>query len=114
MGTGTPTVFPGTPQNLPGDSWGHFFFRGGPSQSFQNRHPALVTCNLSYSVAPLRPRGAGVISWFLHVRDSFEIHGDTLFSLGTLPVKSYSRLTAKNCDLTKWGSQAWGWTGHVR
>ncbi len=55
-----------------------------------------------------------MISWYSHVRGSLEIHGDTFFSLGTLPVKSYLGLTAKNGDLTKRGSQAWGWTGHVR
>jgi hypothetical protein len=60
---------------------GTLFFHRGPSQLFQNHHPELVMCNFSESAAPLRScgaegRGAGVFSWYSHVRGSLEIHGD--------------------------------------
>jgi hypothetical protein len=80
----------------------------------QNRHPERIMCSLSQNAAPLRSRGAGGVSWYSIVRGSLERHGDTFFSLGTLPVKSYSRLTAKNGDLTKRGSQPWGVDGSCK
>jgi hypothetical protein len=42
------------------------------------------------------------------VQQTFGNNWGAFFPPGALPVKSYWRLTAKNCVLTKRGSQAWG------
>jgi hypothetical protein len=84
------------------------------SRTLRNHHSELVMCSLSSPWGRGTGwRGAGGISWYFHAQGSLEIHGDTFFAVD-LPVKSYLQLTAKNGDLTKRGSQALGWTGHVR
>jgi hypothetical protein len=49
-----------------------------------------------------------------YVRGTCARKRDHFFSHLVLPIKSYSRLTVKNGDLTKRRSQPWGWMGHVR
>jgi hypothetical protein len=48
------------------------------------------------------------LKWSSFVQQMSGNNRGPFLSPGALPVKSYSRLIAKNCDLTKMGSQAYG------